>query len=243
LEQVRKELNDFKRKSLNVSNNKEELSTQDVLNFALSLENELENSLFSRLSSRVEPLVINENQKLPEGQNGSENQKEPEDQKTQEGQEIKIEDIEEDRLKIKLTEFEEQLKRQSDVIVSLNLELEKQKSNTISLPLPKLEEKNQPENKEGYLVKQGQIVKSWKKRFFFFQSELLYYAKSKEDRFKTIGCIPLINSTCRQTEVPGKHFSFIIETKDRSYYLVAASDREMKDWIVAVQKYIKNLNS
>jgi len=141
LEQVRKELNDFKRKSLNVSNNKEELSTQDVLNFALSLENELENSLFSRLSSRVEPLVINENQKLPEGQNGSENQKEPEDQKTQEGQEIKIEDIEEDRLKIKLTEFEEQLKRQSDVIVSLNLELEKQKSNTISLPLPKLEEK------------------------------------------------------------------------------------------------------
>ena len=35
--------------------------------------------------------------------------------------------------------------------------------------------------KEGYLIKQGQNVKSWRKRFFLLQTNVLYYFKSDKD--------------------------------------------------------------
>jgi len=88
--------------------------------------------------------------------------------------------------------------------------------------------------KSGYLLKRGEVNKSWRVRWFVLQDDKLFYFKSP-DQEKAIAFIPLDNAVVRiSTENNGKEFCFEIITKHRIYQLVAKSHTDMVEWMKAL---------
>jgi len=85
--------------------------------------------------------------------------------------------------------------------------------------------------KTGYLLKRGEVNKSWRVRWFVLQDDRLFYFKSPEQE-KAIAFIPLDNAVVRiSTENNGKEFCFEVVTKHRVYQLVAKSHTDMVEWM------------
>eukprot|EP01102_Stenamoeba_stenopodia_P014119 TRINITY_DN465_c0_g1_i1.p1 TRINITY_DN465_c0_g1~~TRINITY_DN465_c0_g1_i1.p1 ORF type:complete len:231 (+),score=50.13 TRINITY_DN465_c0_g1_i1:51-743(+) len=91
-------------------------------------------------------------------------------------------------------------------------------------------------DKDGYLTKQGGLVKSWKKRWFILKNNFLYYFKSPNHLSNTKGAVLLDDAMAQRAQFPGKSHGFTIQTQDRLYYLYAASDLDAEDWINAINK-------
>lgn len=97
-------------------------------------------------------------------------------------------------------------------------------------------------DKEGYLVKEGGIIKSWQKRWFVLKDGTLYYFKTHESQdprgyIPLSGCKvkPAVNYTSRQ-------FCFSIShPKNRTYYLCAKDQEELEDWVATLVEKISNL--
>eukprot|EP01100_Stratorugosa_tubuloviscum_P002714 TRINITY_DN1645_c0_g1_i2.p1 TRINITY_DN1645_c0_g1~~TRINITY_DN1645_c0_g1_i2.p1 ORF type:complete len:1407 (-),score=647.45 TRINITY_DN1645_c0_g1_i2:5-4201(-) len=107
--------------------------------------------------------------------------------------------------------------------------------------------------KEGWLVKQGGRIKTWKKRWFILSSQSLYYFASPDsDRAKPIGVITLENLVVR--EYPKKKLTFElyspnkepINTKKMSanksqkghhdnFIMSASTELEVQEWIEAIR--------
>lgn len=92
-------------------------------------------------------------------------------------------------------------------------------------------------DKEGYLGKRGGIVKSWTKKWFRLKHDSLYYFKSPKDPHPTEEII-LKESTIEPTTKLGKEFCFVISSKfpPKVYYLQAANQSELENWIAALRK-------
>jgi len=85
--------------------------------------------------------------------------------------------------------------------------------------------------RSGYLLKQGELNKAWKLRWFELEDDKLKYFKSP-DKSKAINYIPLDQAVVRAaTKNVGKDNCFELITKQRVYHLVAKSRTEMEDWI------------
>lgn len=106
---------------------------------------------------------------------------------------------------------------------------------------------------EGYLTKRGDIVKNWKKRWFQFQEDRLYYYKRKGDA-KFLGYIPLgfgcsvvkfdrdakasesapdaeLSPRCGASATVKNVCAFRIITKKRTFLLEAESKEDMRAWV------------
>jgi len=93
--------------------------------------------------------------------------------------------------------------------------------------------------KDGYLIKEGGNVKSWKKRWFVLgQNTLSYYASPKSLK-KVLGVINLADvSEVSTTYAKKKDFCLQIVTKRRVYYMVAESKPSLEEWKTAIEKTI-----
>jgi len=130
-----------------------------------------------------------------------------------------------------LSMAEDIVKRQSSLIEGLNRDLGFAK-----------DDENIPLNREGYLIKQGNFIKSWKRRFFFIESDHMYYSISKQEKFKTKGAIPLKGARCGECIIPGLEFTFQIQTvPDRTFFLIASTQNEMIDWIQTINQTITSV--
>lgn len=89
--------------------------------------------------------------------------------------------------------------------------------------------------KEGYLVKQGKIVKNWKKRYFFLTNNILYYSRTKETRFTILGHIDLADASIKTNRIPTLPNLISIITPSRTWYLRAESELDMLEWIEALE--------
>ncbi|KAF8950464.1 hypothetical protein BGZ46_004524, partial [Entomortierella lignicola] len=90
--------------------------------------------------------------------------------------------------------------------------------------------------KSGYLMKKGERLKIWKKKWFVLRTtELAYYKDSKEYELLRITDIRDVH---RAAEVPVKHKSavFVILTPRRTFTVQAKDVAEMKDWIQAINQ-------
>jgi len=87
--------------------------------------------------------------------------------------------------------------------------------------------------KEGYLVKQGHIIKSWKKRWFVLQNDMLFYFESPNDEFP-IDFIQL--SGCEIAIYEQKQFTIKLATTldPKIFYLSGKSKVEIEQWIQAI---------
>ncbi|EGG16247.1 pleckstrin domain-containing protein [Cavenderia fasciculata] len=101
------------------------------------------------------------------------------------------------------------------------------------------------DTKEGWIVKKGDVVKSWKKRWLrLIDSESLQYFKTPYDT-KPCGTIHLRDSgqVDSVSEVDSKPFCFIISTPKRRYLISCSTGEEMFKWIQLIRFSVHKLNN
>ncbi|KAG0268554.1 hypothetical protein BGZ95_002421 [Linnemannia exigua] len=90
--------------------------------------------------------------------------------------------------------------------------------------------------KAGYLMKKGERIKIWKKRWFVLRtSKFAYY---KDDKEYELLRILDVRDVHRAAEVPAKHKSavFMILTPRRTFTVQAKSVAEMQEWLQAINQ-------
>ncbi|XP_063690072.1 pleckstrin homology-like domain family B member 1 isoform X1 [Bolinopsis microptera] len=93
---------------------------------------------------------------------------------------------------------------------------------------------NAPIVREGYLIKQGQKIKNWKRRWFTLSSSALTYREEESTAAKGIIYMAEVILARRSCKYPDKKFLFEVITKKRTYYMMASSQDEMTTWTDAL---------
>uniref|UniRef100_A0A8C1S8N8 Pleckstrin homology domain containing, family A (phosphoinositide binding specific) member 1b n=1 Tax=Cyprinus carpio TaxID=7962 RepID=A0A8C1S8N8_CYPCA len=91
--------------------------------------------------------------------------------------------------------------------------------------------------KAGYCVKQGGVMKNWKRRYFMLDDNTLSYFKSDMER-EPLRVIPLkeVNRVqeCKQSDLMMRDNLFELVTTSRTFYFQSDSPEEMHGWIKAI---------
>ncbi|XP_054898612.1 pleckstrin homology domain-containing family A member 1 isoform X3 [Poeciliopsis prolifica] len=91
--------------------------------------------------------------------------------------------------------------------------------------------------KAGYCVKQGAVMRNWKRRYFILDENALSYYKSDLDR-EALRVIPLKEiqkvQECKQSEPMMRDNLFETVTNSRTFFIQADSPEDMHSWIKAV---------
>nr|XP_048311131.1 pleckstrin homology domain-containing family A member 1 isoform X4 [Myodes glareolus] len=91
--------------------------------------------------------------------------------------------------------------------------------------------------KAGYCVKQGAVMKNWKRRYFQLDENTIGYFKSELEK-EPLRVIPLKEvhkvQECKQSDIMMRDNLFEIVTTSRTFYVQADSPEEMHNWIKAV---------
>jgi hypothetical protein len=90
--------------------------------------------------------------------------------------------------------------------------------------------------KEGYLTKVGGRNKTWKKRWFILQDNLMYYFATRKDMVSK-GCILFskINAVEKAGPEVKKKNCFQVVTSERTYLIYSEDERDMKEWMRAIE--------
>jgi hypothetical protein len=98
--------------------------------------------------------------------------------------------------------------------------------------------------KEGVLTKSDPSFKSWKKRWFILQDNLLYYFESKK-KARPLGTVMFSNirDVKMSDDKIGKANCFLVITDERTYPFSADTENEMLDWMNPVRVLTKLHNS
>jgi len=92
--------------------------------------------------------------------------------------------------------------------------------------------------REGFMTKMGNRLKTWKRRFFVMRDGFLYYYRSHNGGQEMRGAIPLYNCKIEiSREIPIEQLGFQIITAIRSYHVYADTDRETQEWMDAITKH------
>eukprot|EP01088_Endostelium_zonatum_P018583 TRINITY_DN6016_c0_g1_i1.p1 TRINITY_DN6016_c0_g1~~TRINITY_DN6016_c0_g1_i1.p1 ORF type:complete len:526 (-),score=140.56 TRINITY_DN6016_c0_g1_i1:84-1661(-) len=91
--------------------------------------------------------------------------------------------------------------------------------------------------KDGMILKKGLNRKNWKNRWFVLKYKSLSYFRSSKDRTPQ-GVIPLVHCCVDTSTVKVKPFVFTINTEMRSYYISASTQKEMEEWMTAINSCI-----
>jgi hypothetical protein len=84
-------------------------------------------------------------------------------------------------------------------------------------------------SKQGFLVKQGGSIKTWKKRWCVVKDGALHYSKSQGGT--PLGTMELKGSIVKVHADSKRKHCFEIGTEARIYLLIAESNKEMNEWI------------
>lgn len=88
--------------------------------------------------------------------------------------------------------------------------------------------------REGYLIKQGQKIKNWRRRWFTLSSSVLTYREEEGTAAKGVIYMADVILARRSCKYPDKKFLFEVITKKRTYYMMASSQDEMASWTDAL---------
>eukprot|EP01025_Chloroclados_australasicus_P008259 TRINITY_DN1288_c0_g1_i1.p2 TRINITY_DN1288_c0_g1~~TRINITY_DN1288_c0_g1_i1.p2 ORF type:complete len:136 (-),score=20.39 TRINITY_DN1288_c0_g1_i1:387-794(-) len=96
--------------------------------------------------------------------------------------------------------------------------------------------------KAGWLMKQGQYIKTWRRRYFVLKEGKIFWFKSNILRPDSIPRGIIEVSKCLSIkgaeEVINKEFAFEIVTIEDSMYYIADNEKEKEEWINAVGKAV-----
>lgn len=87
--------------------------------------------------------------------------------------------------------------------------------------------------KEGWLTKEGHIVKSWKVRWFILSKDTLLYFKTIKNLRKPLGTIKMAHAELQEDEK--KHtFAILDKSCNKKFRITAKNEEEKQAWIEAV---------
>ncbi|XP_031423537.1 pleckstrin homology domain-containing family A member 1 isoform X4 [Clupea harengus] len=91
--------------------------------------------------------------------------------------------------------------------------------------------------KAGYCVKQGAVMRNWKRRYFMLDENSLGYYKSDLEK-EPLRVIPLKEihkaQECKQSDLMMRDNLFELVTTSRTFYIQSDSPEEMHSWIKAI---------
>ncbi|XP_010770701.1 pleckstrin homology domain-containing family A member 1 isoform X4 [Notothenia coriiceps] len=91
--------------------------------------------------------------------------------------------------------------------------------------------------KSGYCVKQGAVMRNWKRRYFLLEENSMSYFKSDLEK-EPLRMIPLKEvhkvQECKQSDIMMRDNLFEVVTTSRTFYIQADSPEDMHSWIKAV---------
>ncbi|CAJ1081364.1 pleckstrin homology domain-containing family A member 1 isoform X2 [Xyrichtys novacula] len=91
--------------------------------------------------------------------------------------------------------------------------------------------------KAGYCVKQGAVMRNWKRRYFMLEENALSYYKTDLER-EALRVIPLKEihtvQECKHSELMMRDNLFEMVTSSRTFYVQADSPEDMHSWIKAI---------
>ncbi|XP_030196117.1 pleckstrin homology domain-containing family A member 1 isoform X2 [Gadus morhua] len=91
--------------------------------------------------------------------------------------------------------------------------------------------------KAGFCVKQGAVMKNWKRRYFMLDENAVSYFKSDLDR-EPLKVIPLKEvhkvQECKQSDLMMRDNLFEVVTQSRTFYVQSDSPEDMHSWIKAI---------
>ncbi|KAH7433403.1 hypothetical protein KP509_07G067600 [Ceratopteris richardii] len=94
----------------------------------------------------------------------------------------------------------------------------------------------------GWLMKQGAIIKTWRRRWFVLKSGKLFWFKDSyvSRSSKPRGVIPVTSClTVKGAEdVLNRPYAFELTTSQETMYFLAATDKEKEDWINSIGRSI-----
>ncbi|KAL2555672.1 Pleckstrin-like proteiny (PH) domain superfamily protein [Forsythia ovata] len=94
----------------------------------------------------------------------------------------------------------------------------------------------------GWLMKQGEYIKTWRRRWFVLKlGKLFWFKESDVTRgSKPRGVIPVANClTVKGAEdVLNRQFAFELSTRSETMYFIADSEKEKEDWINSIGRSI-----
>jgi len=97
-------------------------------------------------------------------------------------------------------------------------------------------------DKQGFLVKEGGNIKTWKKRWTVLKANTLFYCKKQNGT--ELGIIDLANVTLvRVSTRKNKKFCFEVWTPERTYFMCAPDEKEMNSWVEAITDAKKRLDA
>ncbi|KAI1886957.1 hypothetical protein AGOR_G00201110 [Albula goreensis] len=91
--------------------------------------------------------------------------------------------------------------------------------------------------KAGYCVKQGAVMKNWKRRYFLLDENSMSYFKSDLEK-DPLRMIPLKEvhkvQECKQSDIMMRDNLFEVVTSSRTFYIQSDSPEDMHSWIKAI---------
>ncbi|XP_061086725.1 pleckstrin homology domain-containing family A member 1 isoform X4 [Conger conger] len=91
--------------------------------------------------------------------------------------------------------------------------------------------------KAGYCVKQGAVMKNWKRRYFLLDENSVSYFKSDLEK-DPLRMIPLKEvhkvQECKQSDIMMRDNLFEVVTTSRTFYIQSDSPEDMHSWIKAI---------
>ncbi|KAK1297787.1 hypothetical protein QJS10_CPB14g00869 [Acorus calamus] len=96
--------------------------------------------------------------------------------------------------------------------------------------------------RSGWLTKQGEYIKTWRRRWFVLkQGKLFWFKESVVNRSsRTRGVIPV--GTCLTVkgadDVLNRQFAFMLSTPTETMYFIADTEKEKEDWINSIGRSI-----
>lgn len=97
--------------------------------------------------------------------------------------------------------------------------------------------------KEGWLTKEGHLIKNWKKRWFILKDSLLFYFKSPQE-VQPIGIIPLKNALVKKMSSLYAERKLVFKIHPQSivvppFYLCAENEEEFNVWVSLIKQATK----
>lgn len=98
-------------------------------------------------------------------------------------------------------------------------------------------------SKEGFLVKEGKIRKSWKTRWFVLRGVRLSYFRSKESN-RPIDRIDLMHARkVDNCDYKQRQYCFSVELPRRTYYLQASCAEDRQQWVEILKSQVRAASS
>eukprot|EP01026_Neomeris_dumetosa_P049479 TRINITY_DN4316_c0_g1_i1.p2 TRINITY_DN4316_c0_g1~~TRINITY_DN4316_c0_g1_i1.p2 ORF type:complete len:137 (-),score=20.36 TRINITY_DN4316_c0_g1_i1:245-655(-) len=96
--------------------------------------------------------------------------------------------------------------------------------------------------KDGWLMKQGQYIKTWRRRFFVLKQGKIFWFKTNVLQADSIPRGVIEVSKCLSIkgaeEIINREFAFEVVTVEDSMYFIADNEKEKEEWINAVGKAV-----